>query len=290
MRKMKNTAYIQGNVFEHKLTVRQCGPNSKNPGLEYIAGTIDVAIDNVNTVRVTVGYTPENTKKIDTYNNLKAIINGSMSRVKINGDLETNDFYTRDGERAQPQIVMASFINNAEGSNNYATFDTDMLITNYRTVERDEDVYGEVSGYVFDFRNQVYPIKMHVRIPGGMEHFENAEPSEANPYLTRVKGEFKTNTVVSTIERDGGAFGDVDVVKRTREFRSWEINWAANEPYDYGDESVMTLDDFQRCVMEREEKWARELARVEARRGSVPFAEPASNVSSNSTATSGYQF
>nr|DAG20754.1 MAG TPA: hypothetical protein [Caudoviricetes sp.] len=44
-KKMKNEAHVEGYVYEHKLEMKESGPNSKNPGTEFISGTLSVATD-----------------------------------------------------------------------------------------------------------------------------------------------------------------------------------------------------------------------------------------------------
>ena len=39
-KKMKNESHVEGYVYEHKLEMKESGPNSKNPGTEFISGTL----------------------------------------------------------------------------------------------------------------------------------------------------------------------------------------------------------------------------------------------------------
>jgi hypothetical protein len=52
MKKMINTTHIEGLLYEHKLEKKVSGDNSKNPGTEFITGTVTVATDDarMNTV------------------------------------------------------------------------------------------------------------------------------------------------------------------------------------------------------------------------------------------------
>jgi len=45
MKTMTNACHIEGVLYDHKLELRESGPNSKNPGTQYITGTVDVATD-----------------------------------------------------------------------------------------------------------------------------------------------------------------------------------------------------------------------------------------------------
>jgi hypothetical protein len=47
MRKNVNTENIEGKVYQFKLEKKVTGENSKNPGTEFISGTLDVATTDV---------------------------------------------------------------------------------------------------------------------------------------------------------------------------------------------------------------------------------------------------
>lgn len=44
-KKLINSTHIEGYVYEHKLELKVSGPNSKNPGTEFINGTLSIATD-----------------------------------------------------------------------------------------------------------------------------------------------------------------------------------------------------------------------------------------------------
>lgn len=54
MKRMKNESHVEGYIYEHKLEMKESGPNSKNPGTEFINGTLSVATDDemLNVVQV----------------------------------------------------------------------------------------------------------------------------------------------------------------------------------------------------------------------------------------------
>ena len=56
MKKMINTCHIEGLLYEHKLELRESGPKSKNPGTQFIMGTVDIATDDKLTNVVSVHY------------------------------------------------------------------------------------------------------------------------------------------------------------------------------------------------------------------------------------------
>lgn len=45
MKTITNTTHIEGILYEHDLTAKESGPNSKNPGTPFISGTISIATD-----------------------------------------------------------------------------------------------------------------------------------------------------------------------------------------------------------------------------------------------------
>ena len=45
MMKMKNETHIEGYLYEHNLEKKLSGPKSKNPGTEFISGSISIATD-----------------------------------------------------------------------------------------------------------------------------------------------------------------------------------------------------------------------------------------------------
>ena len=79
MKKMINKTYIEGYLYEHDLTLKVTGPNSKAPGTPFIGGSISIATDNalLNVVKVDFTYVTETTRKggvNNTYVTLKNIM------------------------------------------------------------------------------------------------------------------------------------------------------------------------------------------------------------------------
>ena len=110
MKKMINTTHIEGLLYEHKLELRESGPNSKKPGTKFIMGTIDIATDDegVNIVPVHFTYVTEKTAKGATNNTFTVLTNiidgkfGSIMehgkdkavKLRIDSALALNEFYT----------------------------------------------------------------------------------------------------------------------------------------------------------------------------------------------------
>ena len=65
MKKMINATHIAGSLYQHDLTLKVTGENSKAPGTEFISGNIEIATDDagVNIVPVHFTYVTATTAK-----------------------------------------------------------------------------------------------------------------------------------------------------------------------------------------------------------------------------------
>lgn len=262
----ENSVDIKGYVFNHTLTKKV-----SRKGVSYIGGVLNVATDKdaMNVVPVNFTYVTETYSKSGkpnaTYSFLEQIIdnnntyelNGaSAAKVRISGDIECNDFVTRDGEMASPKRIRGSFVHAESGDIavvGCAKFKVDMLIEGYQEVEDERNGnFGRVRGYVFNFRNDFLPVDFTVRSNGGMSYFDKADVSVSEPLLTQVWGDIVATTIVKTKEVEN-AFGAPDVQTTTRTLRAWDIVGAANEPYEFGNEADMTAADVTKGKAAREE-------------------------------------
>lgn len=281
MRNWKNSVEVNGYVYSHTLQVKKTGEHSRVPGTEFITGTVNVAIDDemLTVIPVNFGYVTEffnkknsdgTQKKNDTFALLKRLIDnnevveniaygaaGAM-HIRIQGDIECNDFISRKtGELVSTQRIRGGFAHTGYTSDEkMARFKTDMLITNYAEKESEdgEPLYGTLSGYVFNYRNEFMPVKFTVRVESGMKYFEDQDVA-AEPMLTNVWGDIVNTTVERKIEVET-AFGAPSVSSTTKSFRSWDVVGASYEPYDFGEEEVMTMEDVKAGLKAREEKLA----------------------------------
>ena len=64
MKAVVNKSHIEGYIYEHTLESKVSGPNSKNPGTEFISGNLSVATDEaiLNIVTVHFSYVTPTTK------------------------------------------------------------------------------------------------------------------------------------------------------------------------------------------------------------------------------------
>ena len=95
---MNNASHIEGKLYQHDLTIKVTGDNSKNPGTEFISGNIEIATDDagINIVPVRFSYVtefyPKSGKPNDTYKVLSEIIDVKHVEDKCY-------FLTTDGSR-----------------------------------------------------------------------------------------------------------------------------------------------------------------------------------------------
>lgn len=278
MKKMTNTTHIEGLLYEHKLELRESGPNSKNPGTKFIMGTVDIATDDActNIVPVHFTYVTATTAKgatNATFTTLSNIVDGKYGSVmadgkdkavklRIDSALGLNEFYAdRNG---QEELVSAKrneggFVHVAdslaEDETIRNTFKCDMLITGVKEVEADEEkklpAKAIVRGAIFDFRGSLMPVEFSAVNPNAIKYFVGLGASNANPTFTCVWGRQVSETIVKEI-RTESAFGEDEVreVKNTR--KDFVITGASKEPYAWDDESTLTANEVAEAVANRE--------------------------------------
>lgn len=278
MKKMTNTTHIEGVLYEHKLELRESGPNSKNPGTKFIMGTVDIATDNActNIVPVHFTYVTATTAKgatNATFTTLMNIIDGKYGSIMANGKdnavklridsaLALNEFYVdRDG---QEELVSAKrneggFVHVvdalSEDESVRNTFKVDMLITGVKEVDADEEknlpAKAIVRGAIFDFRGALLPVEFSAVNPGAIKYFVGLDASNNNPTFTSLWGRQVSETIVKQI-RTESAFGEDEVreVKNTR--KDFVITGAAKETYAWDDESTLTAAEVAKAVADRE--------------------------------------
>lgn len=290
-----NKVNVEGYIFSiednrgyNKLAKREAGVNSKNPGVEYISGVINVATDAeaLNVVPVHFTYVTATTKAgkpNSTFEFLSDIVEAdeqgvlatyqnsgiNAMRVRIDGSIDVNDWINREGEMTASRRVRGSFahpVDSVASFNPHANFDVDMLITQaaLREVE-DGDDYMSLNGYVFDFRNNILPLGLTIDIPEGIAYFEGQGISQANPMLTNVWGEINT-AVVGTDKVIESAFGAPRVETTSRSFTRWNVLKSAVEPMAFDDDLTITQNELNKLLQEREVRVQQEKARQEERR------------------------
>lgn len=276
---MINHTHVEGLLYQHSLELKESGPNSKNPGTQYIAGKVEIATDNecLNIVPIHYTYVTAITSTGKTnlsYSTLMNIIDGKFktvmkdgkenaAKLRIDSAIGLNEFYVdRDG---QEELVSAKrneggFIHLvtddlAEKEDARNTFKADIVITNCVRKEADEEKEIPervvVKGAIFDFRKNLLPVEFTATNEGAMNYFEGLEASNSEPVFTTVWGNQISTTVVKPIVEES-AFGEplIREVKSSR--KDFIITGASREPYIWNDEDTITVEEFTKCIQDRE--------------------------------------
>ena len=277
--KIENSTHIEGLLYEHDLKMKESGPNSKNPGTQFIGGKVSIATDDKMENIVDVHFTyvtatfGSSGKPNATFDVLKDIIDGKLSSVmeagqagaaklRIDSALGVNDFYTdRNGKE---ELVSAKrneggFVHTtptlAADENSRNTFKCDMVITKTKRIDADEEKKTperlEVSGYIFDFRKAMFPVTFIALNPNAMDYFEGLDASASNPTFTQVWGRQISTVSVRQIITES-AFGDDEVREVTNTRKDFVITGAAKNPYEWDDEAFITAAEFKEAQAARE--------------------------------------
>lgn len=276
--KMINATHVEGFVYESELELRTSGPNSKNPGTEFIMGNLSIATDDacVNIVPVHFTYVTATTAKGSqnaTFTVLKDIIDKKIGtvmsdgkdaagKVRIDSAIGLNEFYSdRNGteELVSAKRNEGGFVHKvdvlAEDEKARNTFEADMIITQVIHVDANEErntpEKAIVKGAVFDFRKALLPVEFSATNPKAMAYFEDLGASGSNPVFTKVWGRQMSEVTVRKIVEES-AFGE-DSVREVRNSRKdWVITGAAREPYTWDDESSITANELKEAMAARE--------------------------------------
>ena len=281
MRKNLNTERIEGYIYQlgdsngrDVLTEKVSGQGSKNPGTKYIAGTIEIAVDEdgMNIIPVHFTYvtpTYSSGKENRNFNVLSQIIANpktwlsdgkeNATKVRIDASIGLNDFYAQDGSLVSTKRNEGSFISvisNLSADTERNTFKTDMVISAVNHIDADPEKniaadYCTVRGIIFDFRNAALPVEYVVKNPAGMKYFESLDASNSNPIYTQVQGRINCSSEkVEVVEES--AFGEPTVSTKEKRVREWVITSASKNTYDFGEENVMTAEELVKCLQDRE--------------------------------------
>lgn len=279
MMKVKNECHIEGYLYEHNLEKKVSGEKSKNPGTEFISGTISIATDEdiLNIVPVHFTYVTALTasgKPNATFATLSNIVDGTYdtvmnsgkdnaAKIRVDSAIGLNEFYsdrngqeelvsTKRNEGGFVHLVTDGLVDDVKNRN---TFKCDMLITNVRHIDADEEKNlpekAIVRGAIFDFRKSLLPVEFTAVNPGAINYFEGLDASNSNPVFTQIWGRQVSETVVRTITEES-AFGDPHVREVKSNRKDWVITGARPEPYEWDDESTLTAAEVNEAGKERE--------------------------------------
>lgn len=307
MRKMVNTTHIEGKLYQHDLTIKVTGDNSKNPGTEFISGNVEIATDDagINIVPVHFTYVTATTAKGSanaTFNVLKNIIDGvykavmtdgadNATMLRIDSAIGLNEFYTdRSGKEELVSVKrneggfvhVTPTINEDERTRN--TFECDIIITNVIHIEGDVEKGTQdkvtVKGAIFDFRGSLLPAEFSVTNPKAMAYFEDLGASNSSPVFTKIKGRQISESIVRRVEEES-AFGEPSIKEYKSTKKDFVITWAMAEPYVWDDDSTITARELTEAMANRE------IALAEMKRRSDEYKASQGKASANAAPAPG---
>ena len=274
-----NNTHIEGLLYQHSLEEKVTGPQSKNPGTQYISGNVEIATDDalVNIVSVHFSYVTPTTAKGTanaTYAILADIISGrhasimgdgaeKAAKLRIDSAIGLNEFFTdRNGKE---ELVSAKrneggFVHVVSGAINpdekaRSTFETDIVITGVKHIdadpEKDLPEKAVVSGAIFDFRKSLLPVEFTVLNANAIKYFEGLDASTKTPVFTKVKGRQVSQTIVKKIVEES-AFGDASVREVPSTRKDFVITWAQQTPYTFDDPEYLTAQELTEMVAARQ--------------------------------------
>ena len=278
MKKMFNATHIEGALYQHDLTLKVSGENSKNPGTEFISGNIEIATDDagINIVPVHFTYVTATTSKGTanaTFNVLKNIIDGvyktvmtdganNATIVRVDSAIGLNEFYSdRNGQEELISVKRneGGFVHVAPSmtadENARNTFDCDIIITNVRHIDADDEKNTPekaiIKGAIFNFRKDLLPVEFSVLNPRAIAYFEDLGASGSNPVFTRIKGRQISESITRTVTEES-AFGEPSVREYTSTRKDFVVTWAAKEEYVWDDESTILASELKEAMAARE--------------------------------------
>lgn len=305
MRKNMNTFNVTGYIHSfgdangrNMLELKVTGENSKAPGTEYIAGTMNIVTDEagLNVIPVNFTYLTETyssgkpnanfgivKKIIEDNKTWVAVGKDAATKVRVSGSIGLNEFYNQEDTLVSTKVNEASFVSivsELPAESERTRFKCDMLITQVTHVEADEEKniaedYAVVRGAMFNFRNELLPLDLVIRHPQGMAYFESLEFGDG-PTYTNVWGTISCMTIKREITEES-AWGTPTVRTVERRVREWTIVGANKEPYEFGEEGVMTSAELKEAMANREIHLAEIKKRAEDNRANrnAPAAAPA---------------
>lgn len=278
MKNIENKSHIEGLLYQHSLELKESGPNSKNPGTQFISGTIEVATDDALTNIVPVHFTyvtaVTSTGKVNrSFNTLINIIEGAIPNVMANGKdnaatiridsaIGLNEFYSdRNGKDELVSVKrneggfihVGGALDPDETKRN--TFSCDMVITNCSREEADPErnlpEKAIISGVIFDFRGSILPVSFSAVDPAAMAYFEGLGASSKEPVFTKIWGNQISETIVKTYVTES-AFGADSVRQVPSTRKDYVITGAAKEVYVWDDAETLTAQELMQKMTERE--------------------------------------
>lgn len=307
MKKIENKTHIEGYLYDYKLSVKTAGENSKNPGTQFITGTVSIETEPGNVDVVTFRYVGDN-NKTDNFKVLKSIaegknktvVNSSLDEaalIKIDSTIGVGDFYDIKNEQiVSPQRNEGGFIHLvnsiSESKEDRSSFSADTVITAVKEIEADEEKeiehHLELRCGTFNYRKDLIPFILTVFNKEAINYFLNLNLE--TPIFTKVWGVQKSQTYKKT-KVEKSAFGDDKVIESEYNRKYWVVTGAKEEPYPWDDEDFLTAKEFKETISNREITLAevkQNRIDYENSKGNTSKSTPTS--STNKIATDSYKF
>lgn len=250
-----NALDMKGRLFDYTL---EADENDKGA---LIKGEIKLEVDEAGTV-VTLRYhvnEKTNAGKINkTYGVLEDMLAGNYKTVTADGDeaawfaltgnIDVSYFIGRnssDGELVRSQKLRGGFVNDNKEKKYLNKWKLDFLITDVKEIDADAekqlDRFVKVSGYlVDDYRKRVMEVQFQARSEKAMDYIlANISPSFDNPYFVATWGSI---VKMSRLVVRKNAFGEDE--EDSYDSIQWAIVGMNPEAYAFGDEAVMTTDEY----------------------------------------------
>lgn len=301
-----NTVHVEGRVYQHDLKKKVTGQNSKNPGVEFITGNIEIATDNamLNIVPVHYTYVTATTAKgtpDPRWEILNNLVEGKLGTVmtsgtdnaimvRIDSAVALNEFYsnrTGEMELVSNKRNEGGFIHLTtsldDNEDKRCKFETDILATKFTRMEANEErnlpERGILSGYIFDFRNSILPVSYTILNNKAMDYFESLGITEKTPYFNKVWGKEVSETIKVKRTIEGMFATEVQEVERS--YKDFVITNMNPEPYELG-EGVLTGAELMKLKADRETylatiKQRQEDFEASRSNGNSAFAAPAAS-------------
>lgn len=298
MRNNENFVILEGYLYDlSELEIKTVKKkDSKNFGKEFLGGKFSLALvnDPNNIIDIHVSYaapTYNNGNVNATYNLLLEAKNKGQTwiaagkdgaaKVSVTGTIDLNDFYsTKNEDFVAARRIECRYVN---PRTNFSSdplkinhFETDMVITNIAQIEENEErhipEHVDIRGAVFKYGGEILPMTFTVSNPAGMEYFLGLD----TPVYTKIGGSIKNNRIETTKVIES-AFGGPREVSDTRSFTTWDVDWAAAEPYEFDDEETITAEELKKAQQDREIKLAEiktnAIAYAEKAKADLPFGD-----------------
>lgn len=202
-----------------------------------------------------------------------AIVNGAEfpTVIQIRTSMSTNDFIDQEGNVASPMVIAVGTFN---GNVNIlpqlkeakADFKVDLVFSAVQDVldkdgiPKDDEKY--ITGVVFDFFENMYPVKLKIKNEKGIDFFMGLEKGDTlNVWGDYISEKIKTEKVTQS------AFGE-DLIQ-VSEFTRKEVLLKGANPNIFEGEKAPTPEFMQTASQNRQLKLAEVKAQADARKAAT---------------------